>query len=480
MVFNSTEFWVFFGVFYALYVGIRRVELQNGLIVVASCVFYGWWDYRFLALLFGTSAVDYLCAMRIRDTEDDAARKRFLRLSIASNLTVLGFFKYFDFFADSAVTALGALGLRATPVTLHVVLPVGVSFYTFQSIAYVVDVYRRRVEPVRSYALFALFVSYFPQLVAGPIERADRMLPQLASKRTITWEAVTSGSWLVLLGLFKKVVVADNLAPFVATVFREDATATGLETLLGVYAFALQIYGDFSGYTDIARGVSRLMGIELALNFRRPYFATNPREFWTRWHISLSEWLRDYLYVPLGGNRDGRLRTLRNLMLTMVLGGLWHGATWMFVAWGAFHGAFLVAHRALGRPLAALDRAPFVGGAYRVIAWVVTVHLVCVGWIFFRAGSVAEARHVFEMLAGSYELTDGARAILARMALYVAPLAVVDVWAELWERRAKRTSDHEFVASAWAPVRGLVYAALAFALAVAAAPRGAEFIYFQF
>ncbi len=480
MIFNSTQFFYFFVVVYALYLVTRKAPARLWVLLAANLVFYAWWDYRFLTLLLGTGAIGYVCAIRIHESGDEARRKRFLRLSLATNLGMLGFFKYFNFFVDSAERLLHSVGVEVSPVVLNIVLPVGISFYTFQTLSYTIDVYRRRVEPVRSFLLFTVYHSYFPQLVAGPIERAGRLLPQLRDGGTITWDGVRSGAFLALFGLYKKVVVADNLAPLVETVFRADAHSTGLEALLGVYAFALQIYGDFSGYTDIARGISRMMGIELQLNFRRPYFATNPRDFWARWHISLSEWLRDYLYVSLGGNRGGRLATYRNLAVTMILGGLWHGATWMFVLWGAFHGALLVVHRFLLETFGGAPKGPILGRAWGVVARVAMFHLACAGWIFFRAESLEVVRHVFEMLAGSYELTDEARKRLGQMALFATPLLAIDAWAELWERRTMRSADHEFLGSAWAPARGFVYAVLAFGLAVAAAPRGQDFIYFQF
>jgi D-alanyl-lipoteichoic acid acyltransferase DltB (MBOAT superfamily) len=342
----------------------------------------------------------------------------------------------------------------------------------------------------RNFWTFALYVAYFPQLVAGPIERATRLLPQLEGERRVDYEQLREGAWLILIGMFKKVVVADNMARIVDPVFAGEGPSGGLTSLLAVYAFALQIYADFSGYTDIARGVSRMLGIELMLNFRRPYFASNPKEFWQRWHISLSQWLRDYLYIPLGGNRGGQLKNYRNLMLTMLLGGLWHGASWMFVIWGAIHGALLIVHRlwqqligerALGRLLARIG-APLFGLLF--------FHAVCFAWIFCRAGSVESGLRtggmqiVAEVLAGlgsGLAFGEGDAATLVFMLVCAAPLLVLDAWEELYERRhGQRPEGPAFVFSAPSPLRGLIFAILLLYLAVVGAPAGAEFIYFQF
>ncbi len=344
MLFNSLEFVVFFAVVLALY-SVLNHPRQNALLLVASYVFYGAWDYRFLLLLIGTTLVDYAVGLAIDRRSDPAARRRILMFSIVANLGVLGVFKYFNFFADSLVEFAGLFGLSVSPVTLNIVLPVGISFYTFQSMAYTIDVYRGHLKPCRSLPDFALYVTFFPQLVAGPIERATHLLPQIYARRVMTAEKIGSGLSLIALGFFKKVVMADNLAPTVNEIFAKQGGYTAEEVLVGAIFFAFQIYGDFSGYTDIARGTSRVLGFELMDNFREPYFARSPSDFWQRWHISLSTWLRDYLYISLGGNRGGRLTTYRNLILTMLLGGLWHGAAWNFVWWGLYHGTLLVGYR---------------------------------------------------------------------------------------------------------------------------------------
>jgi alginate O-acetyltransferase complex protein AlgI len=505
VLFNSVTFFGFFAIVFALYLLAfslpRPKRVQNALLLVASYVFYGAWDWRFLGLLVLSTLIDYVSARKIEDSPTEQ-RRRWLLLSVISNLGILGFFKYFNFFVDSFVALAGAIGLSVSVPMLAIVLPVGISFYTFQTMSYTIDVYQGRLKATRNLGSFALFVVYFPQLVAGPIERATRLLPQLEAERQITYEKLRDGAWLILIGLFKKVVVADNMARIVDPVFGADG-ASGAATWLAVYAFALQIYADFSGYTDIARGVSKMLGIELMLNFRRPYFAGNPQQFWQRWHISLSQWLRDYLYIPLGGNRGGPAKTNRNLMLTMLLGGLWHGASWMFVIWGAIHGALLVVHRLwqqrIGQSaLAGLVFAPrsrpapgALPARLRRLAapllGVLFFHAVCFAWIFFRARSMGEVGNVLTGLGSGLAFGPKELATLRLMLVCAGPLLVLDLWEELWERLHGKTMPADgfgtsptFLFMAPAALRGLIFAILLFALAVIGAPSGVEFIYFQF
>ena len=489
MLFNSVTFFVFFAIVFALYLLAfslpRPKRVQNALLLVASYVFYGAWDWRFLGLLLLSTLIDFVSSHRIEDGPREH-RRRWLLFSVLSNLTILGFFKYFNFFVDSFVALAGAIGWSVSAPTLAIVLPVGISFYTFQTMSYTIDVYQGRLPAARSFWSFALFVVYFPQLVAGPIERATRLLPQLEAERQVTWSKLRDGAWLILIGLFKKVVVADNMARIVDPVFGGDGPSGGAATWLAVYAFALQIYADFSGYTDIARGISKWLGIELMLNFRRPYFSSNPKQFWQRWHISLSQWLRDYLYITLGGNRGSKFQNYRNLMLTMLLGGLWHGASWMFVIWGAIHGTLLVGHRLWeqmigGRALTKLLRfaAPLFG--------VLFFHAVCFAWIFFRARSMTEVGNVLSGLGSSLAFHPSDLATLRLMLVCAGPLLAIDLWEELWERLYGKGRPLDgfgtgpaFLFAAPAPLRGLVFAVLLFALAVIGAPSGVEFIYFQF
>src|SRR3972149_1993846 len=344
MLFNSSTFLIFFVVVYTLYLLLqKRLKAQNALLLVASYIFYASWDWRFLSLLLLSTTVDFFIAKAIGSTDDltpagKARRKTLLACSILFNLGVLGFFKYFNFFSESFIGLLNLFSMKADLITLNIVLPLGISFYTFQEMGYTIDVYRKHMKPTHNPFNFALFVAFFPHLVAGPIQRAESLLLQLERPRRITIEQVNTGLFLILWGLFKKVVIADNVREVANLIFNNYTNYSGLDIVIGGLAFAVQIYGDFSGYSDIARGIARLMGFELMVNFRLPYFALNPTDFWQRWHISLSTWLRDYLYIPLGGNRKSNLITCRNLFLTMLLGGLWHGASWNFVIWGAYHG----------------------------------------------------------------------------------------------------------------------------------------------
>jgi alginate O-acetyltransferase complex protein AlgI len=342
ILFNSFEFAIFFSCVYGIYL-LSNHRWQNRWLLLASYIFYGTWNWKFLGLIWTSTVIDYYCGKKIHETPSRNRRKAILLLSIGTNLGILAFFKYYNFFANSFESLMHIIGWRVDALTLQIVLPVGISFYTFQTMSYTIDIYRNKIEPTDRFLDFALFVTFFPQLVAGPIERAKNLLPQVSSDRVVTWEKLKEGVWLICWGLFKKVFIADNLAKIVDPVFSASNPISGAEALIAVYAFAFQIYGDFSGYSDIARGISKLLGFELMLNFRMPYFSKNIREFWSRWHISLSTWLKDYLYITMGGNRFGTLRTYRNLFLTMAIGGLWHGAAWTFVFWGMFHGLVLIA-----------------------------------------------------------------------------------------------------------------------------------------
>lgn len=412
MVFNSLVFLAFLAVILLLYYRLGH-RAQNAMLLAASYFFYGWWDYRFVALLLFTSLFDYFCAIWIDGETRPGRRRLLLASSMAVNLGVLCIFKYFNFFAQSLQSCLGVLGITLSFPMLHVVLPIGISFYTFLSMSYTIDVYRRELKATRHPTEFLLYVAFFPHLVAGPIVRASLLLPQCQRPRTIVPAEVANGIWLMLMGYVKKVVIADRLAQSVNGVFSGQAILfSDANSWLVLYAFAFQIYGDFSGYSDIARGVSKLMGFELVENFRAPYLVTNASSFWRNWHISLSTWLRDYLYVPLGGNRRGRFNTYRNLMLTMLLGGLWHGAGVAYVAWGLYHGILLAIQRAWNDltgavrsaiPLRSLSpegmgsvraaaQAPELAAsgalAKKALLAVLFFHLICVGWLLFRAGSL--------------------------------------------------------------------------------------------
>ncbi|HRZ35048.1 MAG TPA: MBOAT family O-acyltransferase [Candidatus Paceibacterota bacterium] len=467
MLFNSAVFLQFFAAFLLLfYLARNSLVARNVLIVLASYLFYGWWDYRFLSLLILSSLLDYGVARALDRCAHPAHRRLWLALSLATSLGLLGFFKYCNFFIDSAAVLLTQLGLHVEPRTLNIVLPVGISFYTFQTMSYTLDVYRRSMPATRDLLSFLAYVAFFPQLVAGPIERASRLLPQFTQTRVITRQRLIDGVWLMIWGMFKKVVVADNLAPLVEMVFDHPAPA-GPMVVLGTVAFAFQIYGDFSGYSDIARGLASVLGFDLMVNFNLPYAATSPRDFWRRWHISLSTWLRDYLYIALGGSRCGVWRTRFNLLATMLLGGLWHGAAWNFVLWGLWHGLGLV----LTRP--AQSRAPAAGRPrWRLLQWAATMLFVLYGWLLFRAGSLAHILDLTSALA-CWEWPAWGLSYLINLMAFTLPLAL----AQVWQARAR-----DLMAPARWPAssRALLQGILLLAIVVFWQKEAAPFIYFQF
>lgn len=471
MLFNSLEFCVFFVLVYGLYVVLTH-RAQNALLLVASYVFYGWWDWRFLFLIAVSTVVDFVCGMRIADAATQGSRRVWLWISMVSNLGLLGFFKYFNFFADSAGRVLALAGLQADWTLTSIILPVGISFYTFQTMSYTIDVYRREMKATRNLLDFALFVAYFPQLVAGPIERASVLLPQVEQPRRIRYKDVRDGFRLILAGYILKLVVADNMAWFSRNLFTSPEAYHGWNVLFGIYAAAFQIYGDFAGYSNIARGLSKLMGIELMLNFRQPYFATNPSDFWRRWHISLSTWLRDYLYIPLGGNRGGVVATYRNLMVTMVLGGLWHGAALNFLAWGVFHGGILILHRLVAAPWQRLVRLSGVPeGLVRAACVVIFFHVTCLGWLLFFAKRLSHVKVLAVNLLQAAEPVDAV--LVATVVVFGGVALLLDVARE-W-----RGTDEQPVLSG-RPARLAVYCAGVVVLVLFGVFKSSEFIYFQF
>jgi len=489
MLFNSVVFLKFFAAFLLLYwLARNNLRARNLLIVAASFLFYAWWspaggskDFpdglagsllaalwqcRFLGLLLVTALVDYSVGLGLQRLQTTRARRSLIALSIATNLAILGFFKYCDFFITSAATALHHLGLSTDLKTLGLVLPVGISFYTFQSMSYAIDVYRRELPATRSLVNFLAYVSFFPQLVAGPIERARHLLPQFEQTRIITRGMLEEGVWLILWGLFKKVALADNFAPLVDIAYGQKEF-TAPVVILGTVAFALQIYCDFSGYSDIARGTARVLGFDIMWNFNLPYFATSVREFWRRWHISLSTWLRDYLYVSLGGNRRGAARTYFNLAVTMLLGGLWHGAAWHFVLFGAWHGLGLVVNRALPTPKAG-QPSLFTQAA----RWVVTMVFVLYGWLLFRAESWQQVSAMSGALT-RWSFAPWLGSFAMNLAVFVAPLILMEI--------AQARSRNLLVALRLpAGARGFLQGALLVGVLLFWQKEKVPFIYFQF
>ncbi len=540
MLFNSIEFLIFLAVVYAAY-RVLPFRGQNWMLLGASYVFYGWWDWRFLFLMILSTSIDYWtgllldrgrltrkqivipavflssAAVLLLGTDFSAVlqmlggakgdvpllsplmpqvlaiiplallglaaahhilvrmpeqrrRKTCLLISIVIQLTILGFFKYFNFFIDSLVTSLNAAGIAAEARHFDIVLPVGISFYTFQSMSYAIDIYRRELKPTDRYFDFALFVAFFPQLVAGPIERARNLLPQMMSPRSVSFEQITRGLFLIAFGLFKKVAIADGFASTADQAFASPDATWGT-VVVGTLAFTVQIYCDFSGYSDIARGTAKLFGVELMRNFNLPYFARSPREFWQRWHISLSTWLSDYLYKSLGGNRGTLAFTCRNLMLTMVLGGLWHGAAWNYVLWGVYHGTILSAHRVIRDRLGeARD------GRLQAVAKMFGFGLVTLyGWLLFRATSLSQAVSFTETLfTGAGGLTVNA----AQPSLSAAAGVILLAGWEIAQYRSGGEARFYQRLPAW--VVGLALAAMAFLTVMGASNEPAQFIYFQF
>ena len=404
MHFITSAFWAFLPTVLLLYWALRvHWRWQNALLLAASYFFYGWWDARFLLLIAGSTAVDFVVGRRLAALEAPRSRKAWLGVSLAFNLGMLAWFKYAGFLVEQWVSAWASVGVTMDPMTMQIILPVGISFYTFQTLSYSIDVYRRRIEPAQDVVAFATYVAFFPQLVAGPIERATRLLPQMLGPRSVTETSVRSGLRLMCWGVFKKVVIADSAAVFANAAFGE-AGWSGLYMAVGVVAFALQIYGDFSGYSDIAIGTARLFGIRLQSNFRFPYFSRDLGEFWRRWHVSLNTWFRDYLYIPLGGSRRGRSRAVFNVAVVFLVSGLWHGADWKFVTWGAVHAACFVPLFLMGG-----NRRP-----EQVWRWsdlpktLWTFAVVCFAWVFFRADDMGHALDVLARMGQGWTAGDAA------------------------------------------------------------------------
>lgn len=406
MLFNSVQFAAFFVTFILVYWAIpHRARLW--LLMAGGYFFYGCWDWRFTGLLLFSTLLDFSAGVLIGAASSQTAKRVYLATTIVINLTLLGIFKYFNFFSHSLHELLTTLGVAHSEWELKIILPVGISFYTFQSMSYAIDVFRGKAKPERNLLDYAVFVSFFPQLVAGPIERAAHLLPQVKREKQFVTAEFLAGLELMAWGFFKKMVIADNVCKIADHVFNTPAAdQSGVEVLLGLYAFAVQIYCDFSGYSDIARGAARCLGFELMVNFRVPYLATNPQEFWRRWHISLSTWLRDYLYISLGGSRGGTFATYRNLILTMTIGGLWHGAAWTYVFWGLYQGIILVVHRLI---VGKVGEARPVSSLRDVIVYVVKLvfffQIICIGWLFFRAQSMGQVWEMFLRIVMDFRVT---------------------------------------------------------------------------
>ena len=396
MLFNSIDFAIFLPIIFILYwfVTNKNLKLQNLLIVVASYIFYGWWDWRFLSLIIFSTIVDYSIGLLLSKQENQTKRKILLWTSILVNLGFLGFFKYYDFFLDNFITAFSFFGTEINANSLNIILPVGISFYTFQTLSYTIDVYKRKLEPTKDFIAFSAFVSFFPQLVAGPIERATSLLPQFYTKRHFDYSKAVDGMRQILWGLFKKIVIADNCAQYANIIFNNSSEYSGSTLVLGAVFFTFQIYGDFSGYSDIAIGTSRLFGFNLKQNFAFPYFSRDIAEFWRRWHISLSTWFRDYLYIPLGGSRGGTWNKIRNIFIIFLVSGFWHGANWTFIIWGALNALYFLPIFITNNNRNNIDtvaKGKYLPSVREFLLMSLTFGLTVFAWIFFRAENISHA-----------------------------------------------------------------------------------------
>jgi alginate O-acetyltransferase complex protein AlgI len=432
MVFNSIDFLLFFPLLYLLYCILKK-RGQNLLLLVGSYFFYGYWDYRYLSLLLLSTVIDYIASLGIENNRDHVHKKKlYLALSIFSNLTILGFFKYYNFFTLSAKVALQSIGFTTSPILLEFALPLGISFYTFQTMSYTIDVYRGHLKPTRNILDFALFVSYFPQLVAGPIERATNLLPQILNERVITYDQIEKGIFLILFGFFKKVYVADNISIIIDPIFA-DSGASGSMVLFACIAHTFQIYGDFAGYSDIARGLSKVMGIELMRNFNHPLLSRNLGEFWRRWHISFMSWLRDYVYFSLGDKTSSELRKNLNNLFVFFLSGLWHGANWTFVVWGSISGVVNLTYKYLNPYLPGIsdDRNKVTNFIIHVSGIIITFLAVTLPLIFFRSQSIEMSFTQINSLFtnfGSLELK-----LISKLFKIVALLMIVEIYQYIKE-----------------------------------------------
>ena len=477
MLFNSVDFAIFFPVIFLLYwfVFNRNVTWRNLFLLVASYVFYGFWDWRFLPLIAASSIIDFFLGRQIGKTGDCRKRKIFLIASLVINLGILGFFKYYNFFAESFVDVFSLFGKKFNHATLDIILPIGVSFYTFQSLSYIIDIYHRKIEPTGKIINFCTFVGFFPQLVAGPIERAKNLLPQFDTLKRFDYEATRKGMLLIVGGLFKKIVIADRLAIFVDSAYGDIASASGAVLSCAIIFFAFQLYFDFSAYSNIAVGTAQILGFSLSVNFRRPYLSGSFSEFWTRWHITLSSWFRDYVYIPIGGNRKGRARTTVNVMAVFVLSGLWHGASWNFIVWGAINALLMII---LDR-LFGLEKST---GLKRIAGAV----LVFTGWalslVFFRVPTFSGAINVFSNLglnAAETIYQFGLNITEFKFAIYL--LFGMMLYEILVERYGERLQERFFAAGRvfrWAVYLGLVLCIVY--LGSYGTSSDNSFIYFQF
>lgn len=481
MLFNSFEFIIFFVIVFTLYYkSYDKLKFQNVLILISSYVFYGWWDYRFLSLIVISSICDFIIGRAIDKSSAEKKRKRLLYLSLFINLGFLGFFKYYNFFAESFTDFVSIFGFETSPFFLKIVLPVGISFYTFQTMSYTIDIYRRKMKSTNNLLEFMTFVSFFPQLVAGPIERASNLLPQFAKKRVFNKYEFREGIKQALWGLFKKIVIADNCAFYVNQIFENSDSYPGSVLVIGLILFGFQIYGDFSGYSDIAIGISRMMGINLMQNFKSPFLSQDIQEFWRRWHISLSTWFRDYVYIPLGGSKVSDFRKNLNVLITFTISGFWHGSDWTYVLWGASHGFFYFIQMGYGSTLGKIKILPKGVATLYNMFW--TYLAVTSVWILFRADSIEQSISLFHEVTSS-SLFENPVQYLKEMGSSIKPYIIIIslLYLALFEIFNKDALYSFQVAHFKRPIRWFLYVTLILLLFFFRATGGKlDFIYFQF
>lgn len=480
MLFNSIDFAIFLPIVFLLYwfVTNKNLKLQNILIVISSYVFYGWWDWRFLSLILFSTIVDFLIGLMLSKEENETKRKALLWISILVNLGFLGFFKYYNFFIENFTTAFSFFGNAIQPNSLNIILPVGISFYTFQTLSYSIDVYRKKLEPTKDFIAFSAFVSFFPQLVAGPIERATNLLPQFYKKRSFNYGRAIDGMRQILWGLFKKVVIADTCAESANAIFNNSDDFSGSTLVLGALYFTFQIYGDFSGYSDIAIGTSRLFGFDLKRNFAFPYFSRDIAEFWRRWHISLSTWFRDYLYIPLGGSRGGKWMNIRNIFIIFIVSGFWHGANWTFIVWGGLNALYflpLLIFNKNRQHLNIVAKGKNLPSFKEFFQILITFGLTVFAWIFFRAENIGHAfSYISEIFSTSLISMPGFRNPI------IVFLVLIFIIIE-WVGREQEYAIEQFGLNWNRYLRWFFYYCITIAIIISHFEgQEQEFIYFQF
>lgn len=483
MLFNSIDFAVFLPIVFILYwfIANKNLKLQNFLLVIASYTFYGWWDWRFLSLILFSTIVDYIISQQLIKQQKETNRKLLLWTSILVNLGFLGFFKYYNFFLDNFITAFSFFGTTIKANSLNIILPVGISFYTFQTLSYTIDVYRKKLEPTNDFIAFAAFVCFFPQLVAGPIERATNLLPQFYKKRNFDYEKAVDGMRQILWGLFKKIVIADNCAQYANEIFNNSSEYSGSTLVLGAVFFTFQIYGDFSGYSDIAIGTSRLFGFDLKQNFAFPYFSRDIAEFWRRWHISLSTWFRDYVYIPLGGSRGSTNNKIRNVFIIFIVSGFWHGANWTFIAWGALNAVYFIPIFMTNNNRNNLDvvaQGKYLPTIKELLLMLTTFALTVFAWIFFRAENINHAvQYISQIFSESlFEIPSTKNGL--RTSLPIVILIFIFILIE-WFGRAEKHALSKIEIKLKKPIRYALYYAIIITLFWFSG-KEQEFIYFQF